>query len=198
MLPCSRSQSLILAPPSNVSAPPRRFIGVVAAQIVLIGTQGACRFDEGGLTELADSQRQQDVSVAIDGASPLDAAREGSTQDVPGDTRVGENAGIDAGAADLAVDSIVDLPSGPPSCQLLYGNAVGYVACWQTDTVCAFNALLDRRRSCAFICGDFGGACVGGFSSPSSDLCASQQAVSCSDEDRLRAVCLCSRPPGVG
>ncbi|HJL19339.1 MAG TPA: hypothetical protein RMH99_26980 [Sandaracinaceae bacterium LLY-WYZ-13_1] len=124
-------------------------------------------------------------------AGATDAGRDAGTRD----------AGTDAGPPDAGPPDAGPPDAGPPDagpipCDDVYGSVTDYHACDSPPSECRFYARLDHSASCANVCAEHGGTCLGAqdeAGTMGASRCSSVGVESCTSTDYYDAICVCSR-----
>lgn len=117
-------------------------------------------------------------SAVVDAGSALDAAREASIRDARSEP---ESAADAANATDAA-----------PSCDMLFGSAIGYLLCSETPTTCSFNTTL-AQTTCNDLCASLGSVCVSALDNNGPPCVAVSFGDTCATV-RNSEICECERP----
>ncbi len=136
---------------------------------------------------------------------PVAEGSAGSGPGMPtGDT--GTTASVDPVTTDPDTSSADDAPvtgsssgdpsssSGdPPTCDRLFGGAMGYTPCGEDETSCTF-ALDSNYANCNTLCGMFGHTCLRGHDNPDGLSCVIQGDLACDQaEGSDTTICVCAK-----
>jgi hypothetical protein len=130
-------------------------------------------------TDEGDTTHAVDPSTTDPGTTSLSPPESTSTGPDPGST------------SDLPGESSSDGEMPPPSCDDLFGLAVGYELCFEDDVQCGFDVDM-LGNSCATICGSFGAACLGAIDNPGAGGCTENGPEGC-DIVHGTEICICAK-----